>query len=172
MAWQDAFDHHGPRVAVLAMILAREAGLSEHEVDMMRVSGSLHDIGKLNISPMVLNAPRVLMPGEYENVKRHPNFGFNMLKNLGYDPIIYDVILHHHEHWDGSGYPDGLKGSEISIHAAITTIVDVYDAMTNPRAYRPMKSYAATKAEMMGLSGKWFNPDLLNTFFEKVITHG
>lgn len=168
----DAFNHHGPRVMVLLQIFGTEYGLSPHEVEMLRVAGALHDVGKLGISETILNAPRRLSPNEFDQVKTHTTKGYSIFHGLGYDPIICDVALHHHERWNGNGYPDGLAGTEISIHARMTAIVDVYDAMTHHRSYRLASPFELVKAEMLSLGGTWFDPDLLTVFFSRVITHG
>lgn len=169
---KDAFNHHGTRVAVLVMDFAQKAGMTMHEIEMMRVSGSLHDIGKIFVDGYVLNAARKLSLEEYAKVTPHPREGWKMLEPLGYDPIILDVVLHHHEKWDGSGYPEGLKGESISKYARMMCIVDVYDAMTHVRPYRPAMRHEYAMAEMMNLNEIWFDPDLLALFFDKVATHG
>lgn len=172
MSHRDAFDHHGPRVSVMAMEFAQKCGLALHEIEMMGVSGSMHDIGKLWVDEYILNAPRMLTRVEYAKVKIHAREGWRILSPLKYDPIILDVVLHHHEKWDGSGYPDGLMGKQISVYARMMCIVDVYDAITNIRPHRGPFDHEQAFSEMMPLGGKWFDPELLKVFFEKVATHG
>lgn len=167
----DAFNHHGPRVSVLAMEFAQRAGLTMHEIEMMGVSGSLHDIGKLVVDDHVLNLPRALSVREYAKVKPHAREGWRLLSQLDYDPIILDVVLHHHENWDGSGYPDGLHGMQISPYARMMRIVDSYDAITNVRPHRAPRSHEEAFEEMMRFSGTWFDHELARLFFEKV-AHG
>jgi len=172
MSHRDAFNHHGPRVSVKAMEFAQKCGLTLHEIEMMGISGSLHDIGKLVIDEVILNMPRILTKNEYAKVQIHSREGWRILLPLNYDPIIMDVVLHHHEKWDGSGYPDGLIGNQISVYARMMCIVDVYDAVTNIRPHRGSFNHEQAFAEMMPLGGKWFDNELLKLFFEKVATHG
>lgn len=169
MEKRDPYNHHGPRVSIMAMELARFVGLSPHEVTMTGYGGSLHDIGKLLVSDMILNLPRRLTSSEYAQIKLHPREGYAMLMPLSFDPIILDIVLHHHENYDGSGYPDGLGDNQISIYARIMRIVDVWDALTNRRPYRPQVEDGFAERQMRELSGKWFDPHLLDLFFEKVM---
>ena len=173
MSQRQAFDHHGPRVSVFAMALGNAcARLSTEEIEMIGVAGSLHDIGKLSVDDTILNAPTSLSRNQMRRVRLHPRAGYEMMLALDYHPIVLDCALHHHEHWDGGGYPDGLKGDEISIHSRIMCIVDVYDAMTSARAYRSAKRHEYAMAEMLTLAGIWFDPELVQLFFDKVVTHG
>lgn len=166
---RDAFNHHGPRVSVQSMNLAQEAGLSIREIEMIGVGASLHDIGKISVDSEILNSPRKLAANEYARVKVHAREGWRVLQSLGYDPIILDVVLHHHENWDGSGYPDSIGGEQISIYARMVRITDVYDALTHLRPHRMMMSPELAEQQMQELSGMWFDPKLLNLFFEKII---
>jgi len=166
------YNHHGPRVSILSMDLAQHAGLSPREIELIGFGGSLHDVGKFFVDEEILNAPRKVNPIEYAKIKLHPREGYRLLEGLGYDPIILDIVLHHHEHWDGGGYPDRLGGVQISIHARIICIVDVFDAMTNHRPYRDPLAEDFARRQMMELSGKFFDPRLVSLFFEKVVQHG
>ena len=171
MAKRDPYNHHGPRVSILATKFSRILGLSEHEIEMMGYSGYLHDIGKLLVREDILNIPRKLTISEKATVKIHAQEGYKLLLPLGYDPIILEVVLHHHEDYDGTGYPDRLKGEDISIYSRLLRIVDTFDALTSKRAYRMEMSELYTRNEMEKLSGTWFDPALLKVFFEKVV-HG
>ena len=128
---------HVERVSKLAIALGRKMGLSEEEMEALRYGGILHDIGKIGIPGSILNKPGPLSPEEWEVMKNHPVAGYNIClplkKNLGY---ALEVIRHHHEKLDGSGYPDGIKDEEISTAARIMAVVDIYDALVTDRPYR------------------------------------
>lgn len=166
---RDPYNHHGPRVSIMAMDLAQHVQLNPHEIRMIGYGGALHDVGKLLVNDWILNLPRRLTISEMAQVKLHPREGYAMLKPLGYDPIILDIVLHHHENYDGSGYPDGIGDNQISVHARIMRIVDVWDALTNRRPYRPQAEEGFAEKQMRELSGKWFDPHLLELFFGKVM---
>ena len=128
---------HVERVSKLAITLGKKMGLSEEEMEALRYGGILHDIGKIGIPGNILNKPGPLSPEEWEVMKNHPVAGYNIClplkKNLGY---ALEVIRHHHEKLDGSGYPDGIKDEEISTAARIMAVVDIYDALVTDRPYR------------------------------------
>jgi putative two-component system response regulator len=121
----------------MAVALGKKMGLSAGRIEALRFGGILHDIGKLGVPGDLLNKPRPLNPEEDELMKRHPEIGYNIClplqKVLG---SALDVIRHHHEKLDGSGYPDGLKGNEISMEARIMAVTDIYDALITDRPYR------------------------------------
>jgi putative two-component system response regulator len=128
---------HVERVSKLAITLGKKMRLSEEEMEALRYGGILHDIGKIGIPGNILNKPGPLSPEEWEVMKNHPVAGYNIClplkKNLGY---ALEVIRHHHEKLDGSGYPDGIKDEEISTAARIMAVVDIYDALVTDRPYR------------------------------------
>jgi putative two-component system response regulator len=128
---------HVRRVSELAIAVGRRLGRPESELEALRIGGALHDIGKIGVPKSVLNKQGKLEPDEWEAMKKHPEFGYNICyplrKNL---KQALDVIRHHHEKMDGSGYPDGLKGDEISMPSRIMTVADIYDALTTNRPYR------------------------------------
>ena len=132
---------HTQRVANLAVALGRRLRLSEKEIFALRLGGILHDVGKIGIAEEILNKPGKLEDHEWEEIKRHPEIGYRIclpLKStLG---IALDVVRHHHEKLDGSSYPDGLKGNEISLAARIMCVVDIYDALVTDRPYRKAMS--------------------------------
>jgi putative two-component system response regulator len=133
---------HVERVSKMAIILGRNMGLTESEMEALRFGGILHDIGKITIPEYILNKPGPLNPEEAEVMKNHPVAGYNIClplkKNLGQ---ALDVIRQHHEKLDGSGYPDGLKKDDISIASRIMAVVDIYDALITNRAYREGLSF-------------------------------
>ncbi|MEA3360123.1 MAG: diguanylate cyclase [Thermodesulfobacteriota bacterium] len=135
---KDAYTQgHTQRVADMAVALGNKMGLSAIETEALRLGGILHDIGKIGVPREVLNKPGPLDPDEWEVMKRHPETGFNIClplkKTLG--PAL-EIIRHHHEKLDGSGYPDGIKGEEISVLVRIMAVVDIFDALDTDRPYR------------------------------------
>ncbi len=136
---KDAYtDGHVKRVSSLAVSLGRAMGLPPGDIEALRFGGILHDIGKIGIPDAILNKPDGLSPEEAEIVRSHPLIGFRMVEPL--EPILkgaVKVIRHHHEKMDGSGYPDGLKGEDISPAARIMAVADIYDALISDRPYRP-----------------------------------
>ncbi len=129
---------HTQRVASMAEALGKRLGLNDKEIFALRLGGILHDVGKIGIAEEILNKPGKLEPDEWKKMKAHPEIGYQiclpMKSNLG---LALDVIRHHHEKLDGSSYPDGLKGDEISLAARIMCVVDIYDALNTERPYRP-----------------------------------
>ena len=126
---------HSERVADLAARIATRLGVDREQVELTRLAGSLHDLGKLAIPEEILRKPGPLSETERLVLERHPQIGFRMLESLGVDPVA-DWVLHHHERWDGSGYPDGVSGDDIPLGARIIFVADAYDAMTSDRVYR------------------------------------
>jgi putative two-component system response regulator len=158
--------NHLKRIASMAMRLAHHAGLSQHEQRMVWYGGTLHDIGKVGISDMIIKKPDKLTPEEYEIVKQHTVLGERIVTPLRYGKFIGPIVRGHHEYWNGSGYPDGLQGEAIPIGARVVTICDVFDALTTDRSYRAAYSqdYAFLKVE--NLSGKAFDPRLVELFLD------
>jgi HD-GYP domain-containing protein (c-di-GMP phosphodiesterase class II) len=130
--------------------------------------GYLHDIGKIGICDSVLNKPGPLTIDEYEIVKQHPSIGDMIVSELGLSSEERSIIRHHHERWDGDGYPDGLCGEEIPQLARILSIADAYDAMTSKRAYRDAMSRDRARAELLKNRGNQFDPWALDAFVEVV----
>ncbi len=127
---------HSGRVTKLALSIGKELGCSDEQVDLLSFSGHLHDIGKVGIPDSILLKPGPLTEQEYEAIKKHPIIGANIVSHLGLLIEEQKIILHHHERWDGKGYPDGLKGESIPFLSRIVAVADVYDAMASDRAYR------------------------------------
>ncbi len=158
---------HSERVARYAVALARALGLPEEQIEIVRHSALMHDIGKVGCV-LNLNKPGKLTPDEYEIFKRHPVFGRDILDPIRFlQPVIPGVYLHH-ERWDGRGYPLGLSGQEIPLVARIISIADTYDAMTSDRAYRLALPHEVTMNEIERCSGAQFDPDVAGSFMEKV----
>ena len=146
-------------------------GLSEDEINDIAIASIMHDVGKIAIPDAILNKPGRLTPEEYEIMKTHTIKGAELLEkipqlreNSSYR-YAYDIARHHHERWDGRGYPDGLKGNDISVWAQVTSLADVYDALISKRVYKP--SFTPEKALQMIKNGECgtFNPEMLECFF-------
>jgi response regulator RpfG family c-di-GMP phosphodiesterase len=167
----DRMDHytsgHSERVARYAVALARWLGLPEHEIDVVRHSALMHDIGKIGCV-MNLNKPGKLTLDEYEIFKRHPVYGREILDPIRFlGPVVPGVYLHH-ERWDGRGYPLGLAKGDIPLIARIISIADCYDAMTSDRSYRRALPHDVTVTEIERCSGTQFDPDLSGTFVDGI----
>ncbi len=157
---------HSDRVSRYAVNLARHMQLSETQVDNIRVAGLLHDVGKIGISEKVLNKKGKLTKEEYEEIKKHPTLGYDIIKDNKLLAIYGSVVKHHHEHYNGWGYPDGLKGDDIPLEAAIVAVVDAYDAMTTDRPYRDAYSEEKALSILRDLAGEQFNPKVVRAFLE------
>jgi diguanylate cyclase (GGDEF)-like protein/putative nucleotidyltransferase with HDIG domain len=158
---------HSQRVADLAARTARHLGLADDQVELTRLAASLHDLGKLAIPEELLRKPGPLTDPERMILERHPQIGFRMLESLGVDTVA-EWVLHHHERWDGSGYPDGLHGAEIPLGARIIFVADAYDAMTSECVYRHRVSPRDAIAELDRCAGTQFDPEIVNAFAEEL----
>jgi diguanylate cyclase (GGDEF)-like protein/putative nucleotidyltransferase with HDIG domain len=161
---RDAFTgSHSDRVATLSAQIAEQLGLPSDEVDLIKLAASLHDIGKLAIPEEILRKPNALTDAERLVLERHPQIGHRMLESLGVDPIA-DWVLHHHERWDGDGYPSGLRGTEIPLGARIIFVADAFDAMTSNRLYRRALTQAEAVREVERCSATQFDPEVVQAF--------
>jgi diguanylate cyclase (GGDEF)-like protein/putative nucleotidyltransferase with HDIG domain len=154
---------HSQRVADLAARTARRLGLPDEDVELTRLAASLHDLGKLAIPEEILRKPGPLTEPERMVLERHPQIGFRMLESLGVDPVA-EWVLHHHERWDGSGYPDGLPGDRIPLGARIIFVADAFDAMTSERVYRRRVLPEQAVAELRRCAGTQFDPEIVDAF--------
>ena len=158
---------HSERVAELAARVAVRLGLDAEQVELTRLAASLHDLGKLAIPEEILRKAGTLTDSQRLVLERHPQIGFRMLDSLGVD-LIAHLVLHHHERWDGAGYPDGLSGEQIPLGSRIIFVTDAYDAMTSDRLYRPKRSSRAALAELERCAGSQFDPDIVAAFREEI----
>ncbi len=158
---------HSERVAALAAKIAEQLGLTQEEIELTRLAASLHDLGKLAIPEEILRKPGALSSAEWIVLERHPQIGHRMLESLGVDPIA-DWVLHHHERWDGGGYPAGLAGERIPLGARIIFVADAFDAMTSNRLYRDPLSYEDAYLEVERCQGTQFDPEVVQAFLASV----
>lgn len=157
---------HTIRVAGMAVELARKYGLDERLLESVRRGALLHDIGKLVIPNSILHKPGALTEEEWEMMRVHPRIVRVLLSNLNLPEDVLDIPTYHHERWDGSGYPYGLIGDEIPLAARIFAVVDVWDALNSDRSYRRRLSSLGAKVYIVQKSGKEFDPDVVNCFFD------
>lgn len=155
---------HSKRVADLAYRLAQDVGMEEGDLVHLRRGALLHDIGKMGIPDSILLKPGALTAEEWRQMKQHPIYAFEMIQDIPYLQPAFDIPYSHHEKWDGTGYPRGLKGEEISLAARIFALVDVYDALTTDRPYRKAWSRAQTLEYIREQSGSHFDPELVARF--------
>jgi diguanylate cyclase (GGDEF)-like protein len=158
---------HSERVGELAARIATRLGVDSEQIELTRLAGSLHDLGKLAIPEELLRKRGPLTKSERLVLERHPEIGFRMLESLGVDPVA-ELVLRHHERWDGSGYPDGLLGDRIPLGARILFVADAYDAMTSDRVYRRRRSPAQAIAELRRCAGSQFDPEIVEAFAEEL----
>jgi putative nucleotidyltransferase with HDIG domain len=154
---------HCERVAGYALALARELGLDEEQQTTIRIGAYLHDLGKVRVPHEILNKPGALTPEEVRVIQMHPVWGLEMLATVEFPWDIKPIIRWHHERYDGTGYPDRLKGDEIPVNAQIICIVDIYDALTTTRSYRPALSHAAAMLNIQDSCG-WWRPEVYQAF--------
>jgi diguanylate cyclase (GGDEF)-like protein len=158
---------HSERVGELSARIARRLGIDEPQVELTRLAGSLHDLGKLAIPEEILRKPSALNESERLVLQRHPQIGYRMLESLGVEPIA-EWVLHHHERWDGTGYPDRLRGEQIPLGARIIFVADAFDAMTSERVYRKPLNERDAVAELERCAGSQFDPAIVEAFSEEL----
>jgi putative nucleotidyltransferase with HDIG domain len=155
---------HSGNVARVARLIAAQAGRPATELERLELAGLLHDIGKIGIPEQVLNKPGKLTDEEFRVIQQHPMMGVKVVENVEQLADLVPVMRHHHERFDGKGYPDRLQGTAIPLWARITAIADTYDAMTSDRVYRKGMEPAAALAEINRCSGTQFDPALVKVF--------
>ncbi len=157
---------HSVKVSKYAAALAKKIKLSEKKIERIRLAGILHDVGKIAVRQKVLLKKGKLTEKEYEEVKKHPEIGADMLKPFKFLKFVVRIIRHHHENYDGSGYPGGLRKNKIPVASRIISIADAYDALTSKRAYRKAFSSEKAKDIMYSERNTKFDPELLDRFME------
>ena len=155
---------HSRRVAMYALALANRLGVSEEEKKGIITAAYLHDVGKLKISNKILRKPSKLSDFEYGLIKKHPELGVRIMQSIDFPWNVKPLVKHHHERFNGTGYPDGLRGYGIPLGARIIAVADVFDAMTSCRSYRPARSREESIGIIMAESGTVFDPEIVEQF--------
>jgi len=155
---------HARRVAYYSSLLAHRLCLSAEDHEHLRIGAFLHDLGKVGIPTDLLLRAGDLEPEEFAVVQTHPEIGARLIRPLALPAAIASAIRHHHEWWDGSGYPDGLAQDDIPLSARIIGVVDAFDAMSNERPYRPALERSEALARLCRHAGHQFDPDLVKEF--------
>jgi len=157
---------HSARVTHYSMLLAESLGIGDQMLQNLRYAAQLHDIGKIGITERILNKPGKLTDWEFAAIKDHPVIGERIIQGLDFLDDVRAIIRHHHERWDGAGYPDGVAAEDIPLLARIMAIADSFDAMTTARPYRAALSRQAAIAELVKCAGSQFDPHLVTMFLE------
>ena len=157
---------HSLRVVEYAMLVADRLGVTEPERTWIRRGSLLHDVGKIGITDSILRKDGPLDPDEWIEMKRHPEMGYEMLREIRFLEPALDVVLCHQERWDGSGYPRGLQGENIPLGARIFAVVDTFDAMTSDRPYRAALPIETAREEISRFAGRQFDPRVAEAFLE------
>jgi HD-GYP domain-containing protein (c-di-GMP phosphodiesterase class II) len=157
---------HSERVAMLSSMLALQVGFSEEEAERIRISGLVHDLGKIGVPESVLCKPARLTDEEFDMIKMHPTIGYEIIKDIPELTDLLPGVLHHHERWDGKGYPAGLAGTDIPKMARIMALADTFDAMSSNRAYRSGLDRDKVFAEFRKCAGSQFDPELVEPFLQ------
>ncbi len=155
---------HSERVSQMAVKLAKRVGYTESEIEYIEYAAILHDIGKIGIEDRILGKKDKLTDEEYEKIKEHPVIGAGIIESIEFLKKCSQTVLHHHEHYDGKGYPDGLKGEDIPRTARLLAIIDAYDAMSSDRPYRRKLTEQDILNELQKEAGKQFDPDMVKFF--------
>lgn len=167
----DAREHetgnHSQRVSMYAIVLAKLMGMRSRKLESISKGALLHDIGKLGIPDSILLKPGELTSGEWDLMKTHPVIGYNILKDIDFLQPALEIVLNHHEQYDGTGYPSGIKGEAIPLAARIFFVVDAFDTMTIDRCYHKAVSFKEALEEIKRCSGTQFDPGVVECF-EKV----
>ena len=157
---------HSDRVSEYSVLIGERLGLSEEQIKTLRIGGLFHDIGKIGIPDSILLKPAKLTDEEYSQIKNHPSIGAHILGSAAIFQDIIPIVKHHHERYDGNGYPSKLKGEEIPYLARIAAVADTFDAMTSRRSYRGPIDVEHVKEEIKRCEGTQFDPQIAEVFIE------
>jgi len=165
---RETYSHeHGDRVRQIAVEFGRTIGMNSNQLEMLDVGAALHDLGKASIPEAILNKTGKLAPIELVVMRQHAMLGYTLASEARLDAMILDIIRHHHENYNGSGYPDHARESNISHAAMIVHIVDTYDALTEVRSYHPTFTHERAMEQLIKDHDK-YNPELLAVFTENI----
>lgn len=163
---------HSTQVAEWVSKTSRALNCSEGSIRVNHWAALLHDIGKIGVPDRVLCKAGPLNSSEWDLIRLHPEVGANIITNLNWMPSVAKIIYSHQERFDGSGYPEGLKGGQIPLGARIVTVVDAFQAMTDQRAYNRARSQEEATRELIDMSGKQFDPQVVEKFIKVLETSG
>lgn len=157
---------HSDRVSEYSVLIGKKLGLHEDDLNTLRIGGLFHDIGKIGVPDSILLKPGKLTEDEYSEIKNHPTIGAHILSSATIFQHLIPVVKHHHERYDGNGYPGKLKAEEIPYLARITAVADTFDAMTSKRTYRDSLELDTVKAEIQRCKGTQFDPQIADAFLD------
>ncbi|MBW8799687.1 MAG: HD-GYP domain-containing protein [Streptomyces sp.] len=163
---------HSERVGQASVMIARELGMDDDRVEVLRFAGILHDVGKLGVPTRLLRKDGPLTPEERRIIELHPEYGHEMVRGISFLGEARAAILHHHERIDGSGYPYGLAGGQIPESARVVAVADAFDAMTSTRSYSRARPVAAAVAELRRCAGRHFDPGIVDALTRALARHG
>lgn len=163
--------NHSDRVSYYSVLLAKALNLPEEQIELIKDGGLFHDIGKIGIPDSILQKAGKLTDDEYHDIKNHPSIGEHILQPAKIFDNIIPMVKHHHERYDGKGYPSSLKGDEIPLNARIVCIADSFDAMTSDRSYRPRFTLYKALDELQKCKNAQFDPNLVDVFVKEILTN-
>ncbi|WP_369376488.1 HD-GYP domain-containing protein [Streptomyces sp. cg36] len=163
---------HSERVGLASVLIARELGMAEDRLEVLRFAGILHDVGKLGVPTRLLRKDGPLTPQERAVIELHPEYGHEMVRGIGFLGEARAAILHHHERLDGSGYPYGLRGPQIPEFARVVAVADAFDAMTSTRSYSRARPVGAAVEELRRCAGRQFDPQMVGALVRALDRHG
>lgn len=163
---------HSERVGQASAMIARELGMGEERLEVVRIAGILHDVGKLGVPTRLLRKDGPLTPEERRIIELHPEYGHEMVRGIGFLGEARAAILHHHERVDGSGYPYGLTGEQIPVLARVVAVADAFDAMTSTRSYSRARPVQVALAELERCAGAQFDPDMVRALVDAIGSQG
>ena len=163
---------HSQEVTHFALMIGKELGFSEEEQQVIEQAALLHDIGKVGVPDNILRKPGPLTEAEWDVMRQHPEIGKELLEHIQVLHLEQGIIRHHHERWDGKGYPDGLKGKEIPLYARVLGVADAFHAMISDRPYRKALPFATAVEELRQNSGTQFDPEIVQAFLRALEKSG